>query len=144
MRLSSFRRTEGEREGRSVSGGPPANPHFSRINCLVIAQKMIRHGGVDWSVDVKPDPRDDRTDEPFWGEINFVGRKITLDGQAPSEHQSATLLHELIHLLCWKAGEPLDNDTEEMVCRMVSLGFMDLFIQNPWLLTYLQSVVNSR
>lgn len=64
-----------------------------------------------------------------------------LDGQHPIE-EADTLIHELLHAIWFIMSIDHGGLDEEAVVRRLSSGLIGVFLDNPALLTYLQSIKN--
>lgn len=98
--------------------------------------KAIVHGGTRFVVERVTDPRAD-DDEKLFGDIRWMARRIRIDEALAVDRQAQVLVHELVHLLIWKAGGKVKLRLEERLCELVALGLMDLLVQNPALGEYL-------
>ena len=58
------------------------------------------------------------------------------EGQHPVE-EADTVLHEIMHGLCFLMNLGLTDDGEEHVVRKLATGLTQVFVDNPDLLTYL-------
>ena len=64
-----------------------------------------------------------------------------LDGQHPVEEYD-TLIHELLHAIWFIMSIDYGGLDEESVVRRLASGLTGVFLDNPELLTYLQSIKN--
>ena len=64
-----------------------------------------------------------------------------LDGQHPVE-ESDTLIHELLHAIWFIMSIDHGGLDEESVVRRLASGLTGVFLDNPELLAYLQSIKN--
>ena len=96
----------------------------------------VRHGGIEFEIRHVPEPRGGENDGIVHGNIYYWKRYIEIDSNNPTSMQLETLLHELAHLLMYKAGNPID-EKEEQIVRLISRGFLDLFLQNSALMDML-------
>ena len=64
-----------------------------------------------------------------------------LDGQHPVEEYD-TLIHELLHAIWFIMAIDHGGLDEESVVRRLASGLTGVFLDNPELLTYLQSIKN--
>ena len=64
-----------------------------------------------------------------------------LDGQHPVE-EADTLIHELLHAIWFIMSIDHGGMDEESVVRRLASGLIGVFLENPDLLAYLQSIKN--
>lgn len=64
-----------------------------------------------------------------------------LDGQHPVE-EADTMLHELLHAIWFIMSIDQGGVEEEAVVRRLASGLIGVFLDNPDLLVYLQSIKN--
>lgn len=64
-----------------------------------------------------------------------------LDGQHPVE-EADTMIHELLHAIWFIMSIDQGDVDEEAVVRRLASGLIGVFLDNPELLAYLQSIKN--
>ena len=75
-------------------------------------------------------------------EIN--GRFLASDGMiALSQTEddishTNTLIHEILHAIVYQWGIELDDKEEEKICNTLANGLTTVYVDNPWLLPYIQ------
>lgn len=82
----------------------------------------IRISSLDWTI--KLDPLYCKANQ-ICGESNMMRQVITLDPTLSHEMIMVTLMHEIMHVICWQYSlrEVIDHKTEELVVNSISNGF---------------------
>ena len=75
-------------------------------------------------------------------EIN--GQFLASDGMialSPTEDNIShtnTLIHEILHAIVYQWGIEIDDKEEEKICNTLANGLTTVYVDNPWLLPYIQ------
>ena len=63
---------------------------------------------------------------------------IALSSEEDSISHINTLIHEILHGIVYQWGLELNDKEEEKICNTIANGLTTVFVDNPWLLPYLQ------
>jgi len=70
----------------------------------------------------------------MWGYIDYWGRNIHVyKGEKPIEDILHTLFHEVFHAICEQSHIDLQEDENEKITDVLSLGFTDFLIRNEFI-----------
>jgi hypothetical protein len=104
---------------------------MSKIN---LYNRTIRIGKLDWEINVLPE---DQRDE-LHGRCSVpIDATIEINPELESFDELDTLLHETLHAI--DSMRQLDL-TEELVGKL-GHSLATLFVQNPWMITYINNKV---
>ena len=86
------------------------------------------------------------TSNEAYGEFYEKEQVIGIDGNQKGSQLVNTLLHEIMHGIIFQYGLKLDNEKtsearEEMVVNATTNGLSAVFVDNPWLLPWIQSEI---
>ena len=82
-----------------------------------------------------------------YGEYDHRKNSITIQSELSSLDEANTLIHEILHGIAYinsltVSGQPLDSDgKEEVVINQITNGLMQVFRDNPWLISYLKEKI---
>ena len=48
------------------------------------------------------------------------------------------MIHEIFHAIVFQWGIELDDKEEEKICNTLANGLTTVYVDNPWLLPYIQ------
>lgn len=92
---------------------------FLSYLALDIVEKEVSHGAQEYGL--------------FSPEISRIEVR---QGQGPRE-EANTLVHEVLHAICYAYGLRLSFDEEERIVNAMANGLCDLLARNPDLIAYL-------
>jgi hypothetical protein len=93
----------------------------------------MRFGAHEYALEKGTIPEHERS----WGKINTDLHMITIDIDVPNGKRLAeTVLHEILHGI-WSDRYLPSNAPEEQIIEQLSAGIIAMFIDNPWMLTWL-------
>ena len=63
---------------------------------------------------------------------------IALSSTEDNISHANTLIHEIFHAIVFQWGIELDDKEEEKICNTLANGLTTVYVDNPWLLPYIQ------
>ncbi len=97
----------------------------------------MRFGGNEYVIEKATIPEHRNN----WGEIDSHKHKISIDLAAPNGQRLAeTVLHEALHGI-WGDRHLPNNTQEEQAVEQLASGIIAMFIDNPWMLSWLQAAL---
>ena len=63
---------------------------------------------------------------------------ISIDKELTQSRKKETLIHEILHAIVYQWGIELDDKEEEKICNTLANGLTTVYVDNPWLLPYIQ------
>ena len=63
---------------------------------------------------------------------------IALSSTEDNISHANTLIHEILHAIVYQWGIELDDKEEEKICNTLANGLTTVYVDNPWLLPYIQ------
>ena len=63
---------------------------------------------------------------------------IALSSTEDDISHTNTLIHEIFHAIVYQWGIELDDKEEEKICNTLANGLTTVYVDNPWLLPYIQ------
>lgn len=103
----------------------------------------IRVFGRDYKVHMHPS-ESDTMHESSLGECHAYDRQIHLRDFLPLSEMQDTLLHEILHAVCWYTQLGLSHKKEERVVGVLSSALIGVFRDNPGLVQYLAQDFNTQ
>ena len=70
----------------------------------------------------------------FLASDGMIALSSTEDNISPTN----TLIHEILHAIVYQWGIELDDKEEEKICNTLANGLTTVYVDNPWLLPYIQ------
>lgn len=123
--------------GDSVSAMEAA-PEFTPISGPEAISRLpasIRVGPFDFAIN-KWAP-DEAYEARRWGEFSSLQQRICIQTNMPTAVKAVdTLLHEIMHAAYW-AYNIHDEDKEERTVATLATAHVQIFRDNPWLLTWI-------
>lgn len=72
--------------------------------------------------------------ESLWGQTDYWTQSIRVYDNGRSEEEILhTLLHEILHVICWALKLRLNDEPNHDELDLVALGLTDVILRNEWL-----------
>ena len=72
------------------------------------------------------------------GQFLAADGMIALSSTEDNISHANTLIHEILHAIVYQWGIELDDKEEEKICNTLANGLTTVYVDNPWLLPYIQ------
>lgn len=104
--------------------------------------KRIKVGYVNYSV--LPIDTIEAAEKRISGEARLMRNEIGCVPVLPASKMGNTMLHEILHCICWHHGIDEDDAKEEQYVTLISNGLCSVMIDNPEFFAWLNKVLNAK